>query len=296
MTFKQLEYLIKTSEYQSLNKAAEALYISQPSLNYALKTLEKELNLQLFIRSKNGITLTPTGEKVLEDSRHILDIVSNWEYLADTSAPILTLAGESFIADDLIPDIVIACLRDKIQLQSFNQTVSAGLSIPAGNEHSILLDLISPADIPKITMQAAQNGWAYTVIESGNSVILTGPDSPLAAKKTVSLNDLKDNYILVTRKPDSIYKKHWSFINSFEKQQVIFVSSRNAETKLLASINNAFTTRSFLFKRYANKNESDFIAIELQEPYLSDSLVAFYPANCNQKLVNKILTITKSLL
>lgn len=295
MTFKQLEYLIKTSEYHSLNKAAEALFISQPSLNYALRTLEKELNLQLFIRSKNGIVLTRAGEIILEDAKHILSVVSGWEDLAESDTSILTLIGESIVADDLIPDIVLACLENQIQLQSFNRSVREILSAPASEEPSILLDLVSPADIPQITMEAAQNGWAYSVVASGNSVILTNSDT-LASKKAVSLNDLKDGYTLITRKPDAIYKKHWSFISSFEKKQVIFASSRNAEIKLLASTHHAFTTRSFLFKKYANENELDFAAVELLEQYLSDSLIAFYPANRNQRVIDKILTIAKALL
>ena len=49
MTLTQMNYIITISETGSLNKAAEALYISQPSLTNAVKELEKELGIIIFI-------------------------------------------------------------------------------------------------------------------------------------------------------------------------------------------------------------------------------------------------------
>ena len=58
MTLTQMNYIITISETGSLNKAAEALYISQPSLTNAVKELEKELGIIIFNRSGRGVTLT----------------------------------------------------------------------------------------------------------------------------------------------------------------------------------------------------------------------------------------------
>ena len=56
MTLTQMNYIITISETGSLNKAAEALYISQPSLTNAVKELEKELGIIIFNRSGRGVT------------------------------------------------------------------------------------------------------------------------------------------------------------------------------------------------------------------------------------------------
>ena len=61
MTLTQMNYIITISETGSLNKAAEALYISQPSLTNAVKELEKELGIIIFNRSGRGVTLTNDG-------------------------------------------------------------------------------------------------------------------------------------------------------------------------------------------------------------------------------------------
>ena len=65
MTLTQLNYFITIAETKSLNKAAEQLYVSQPSLTNAMKELEKELGITLFFRSGRGVTLTNDGTEFL---------------------------------------------------------------------------------------------------------------------------------------------------------------------------------------------------------------------------------------
>ena len=65
MTINQLSYLITIAETGSLNKAAELLYISQPSLSGAVQELEKELGIIIFRRTGRGVTLTTDGAEFL---------------------------------------------------------------------------------------------------------------------------------------------------------------------------------------------------------------------------------------
>ena len=71
MTLTQLNYLITIAETKSLNKAAELLYVSQPSLTSAMKELEKELGITLFYRSGRGVTLTNDGTEFLLYAKQI---------------------------------------------------------------------------------------------------------------------------------------------------------------------------------------------------------------------------------
>lgn len=61
MTLQQLHYAITISETGSLNKAAEILYVAQPSLSDAVRELEKELGITIFHRSGRGVTLPTTA-------------------------------------------------------------------------------------------------------------------------------------------------------------------------------------------------------------------------------------------
>lgn len=71
MTLIQLRYLITIAETNSLNKAAEQLYVSQPSLTSAMKELEKELGITLLYRSGRGVTLTNDGIEFLFYAKQI---------------------------------------------------------------------------------------------------------------------------------------------------------------------------------------------------------------------------------
>lgn len=65
MTLQQLHYAITISETGSFNKAAEMLYVAQPSLTSAIKELEKEVGITIFNRSGRGVTPTADGAEFL---------------------------------------------------------------------------------------------------------------------------------------------------------------------------------------------------------------------------------------
>ena len=77
MTIQQLRYAVAISELGSLNKAAEVLYVAQPSLTTALQELERELGVTLFSRSGRGVTPTNDGTEFLHYARQVLQQVDN---------------------------------------------------------------------------------------------------------------------------------------------------------------------------------------------------------------------------
>ncbi|MGN0597523.1 MAG: LysR family transcriptional regulator [Ruminiclostridium sp.] len=71
MTLQQLHYAITISECGSLNKAAEILYIAQPSLTNSMQELEKEIGITIFYRSGRGVSLTRDGAEFLQYARQV---------------------------------------------------------------------------------------------------------------------------------------------------------------------------------------------------------------------------------
>ncbi|MBQ9263033.1 MAG: LysR family transcriptional regulator [Clostridia bacterium] len=71
MTLQQLHYVIRISETGSFNKAAEQLFVAQPSLTNAVKELEKEIGITIFNRTGRGVTLTAEGVKFLPYARQV---------------------------------------------------------------------------------------------------------------------------------------------------------------------------------------------------------------------------------
>lgn len=73
MTLIQLKYAITVAGERSLNDAAKKLYISQPSLSSAIHSLEKEIGIDIFVRSKNGITLTTAGSEFIGYAKSVME-------------------------------------------------------------------------------------------------------------------------------------------------------------------------------------------------------------------------------
>ena len=84
MTIQQLNYVITISEIGSLNKASEVLYVTQPSLTSAVRELEQELGITIFIRSGRGVKLTAEGEEFIQNARAV---VQQYDSLAEKYAP-----------------------------------------------------------------------------------------------------------------------------------------------------------------------------------------------------------------
>ena len=80
MTLQQFHYIITISEAGSFNKAADLLYVSQPSLTNAVKELEKETGITIFNRSGKGVTLTAEGMKFLP---YVRQVYSQYQNLLD---------------------------------------------------------------------------------------------------------------------------------------------------------------------------------------------------------------------
>lgn len=73
MTLQQLKYMIEVVNCGSINEAAKKLFITQPSLSSAIKELEAEVGVELFIRSPKGITLSVDGAEFLGYARQVVE-------------------------------------------------------------------------------------------------------------------------------------------------------------------------------------------------------------------------------
>lgn len=87
MTLAQLRYVITVAGEHSLNDAARVLYIAQPSLSSAIRSLEKELGFDVFIRSKSGMTLTVKGAEFIGYAKSVMEQYEllDAKYISQTS-------------------------------------------------------------------------------------------------------------------------------------------------------------------------------------------------------------------
>lgn len=74
MEIKQLQSFVAVVKYKSFTKAAEKLFVSQPTISAHIRELEEELNKRLILRTTKSIELTPKGKEVFDYALRILDL------------------------------------------------------------------------------------------------------------------------------------------------------------------------------------------------------------------------------
>lgn len=73
MTITQLQYVLAVAEHQNFTRAAQKVFVTQPTLSMQIQKLEDELDIQIFDRSKKPIQLTETGKKIVTQARNIVN-------------------------------------------------------------------------------------------------------------------------------------------------------------------------------------------------------------------------------
>lgn len=110
MDFKQIEAFVNVARYKSFSKAAEAVYLSQPTISAHIASLEQELNVVLFDRTSKEIKITSAGAVFLEYATNMLNIrnaaISS---LADFDTKIsgnLCISSSTTPARSLVPQLI----------------------------------------------------------------------------------------------------------------------------------------------------------------------------------------------
>ena len=110
MTLTELKYIVAVAREKHFGKAAEACYVSQPTLSVAIKKLEEELELKIFERNASEIAVTPLGEEIVRQAQTVLEQAAAIKEIAkrgkDPLAGPLKLGVIYTIGPYLLPDLV----------------------------------------------------------------------------------------------------------------------------------------------------------------------------------------------
>ncbi len=110
MTLTELKYIVALAREKHFGRAAEACFISQPTLSVSIKKLEEDLECKLFERSANEVTVTPLGEEIVRQAQSVLEQAAQIREIAkrgkDPLAGPLRLGVIYTIGPYLLPDLV----------------------------------------------------------------------------------------------------------------------------------------------------------------------------------------------
>ena len=113
---KQLEAFVQVSESGSFSKAAKELFLTQPTISAHISSLEKELNVRLFIRNTKEVSLSDDGKDLYRYAKQITDLEKAIEerfYMdSDDGKHVITIAASTIPAQYLLPKVLM-CYRER---------------------------------------------------------------------------------------------------------------------------------------------------------------------------------------
>ena len=89
MTLNELRYIVAVAHERSFGRAAQRCFVSQPALSVAIQKLEEELGTRLFERGKAEVSVTPVGERIVEQAQKVLEEAARVKELAQAFAMFL---------------------------------------------------------------------------------------------------------------------------------------------------------------------------------------------------------------
>ena len=193
MTLTELRYIVAVARERHFGRAAEACFVSQPTLSVAVKKLEEELGLQLFERGPGEVTVTPPGRKIVAQAQRVLEEASRIKDLAaagrDPLAGPLRLGAIYTIGPYLLPKLIPILRKTAPAMQLHiqeNFTHRLGDALKSGEADVILIAL--PFVEPGIETRALYDEPFFVAIPKGH---------PWEGRKRVTSEELTKESLLL---------------------------------------------------------------------------------------------------
>jgi LysR family hydrogen peroxide-inducible transcriptional activator len=193
MTLTELRYIVAVARERHFGRAAEACFVSQPTLSVAVKKLEEELGLPLFERGPGEVTVTPAGSRVVEQAQRVLEEASRIKEIAaagrDPLAGTLRLGAIYTIGPYLLPKLIPILRKNAPTMQLLiqeNFTHRLAEMLKSGEVDAILIAL--PFEEPGVATQALYDEPFFVAVPKGH---------PWEARKKVSSDELLQESLLL---------------------------------------------------------------------------------------------------
>ena len=196
MDIKHLQYFIQVTHFNSFTKAAEHLFITQPTISKMIKNLETELGVELFDRSRKQLTLTDAGRVVLEQAKLIDKAFNNlereMEYLSGLKKGHIRMGLPPIIDASFFPKI-ISRFHEEYPNITFQLVEDGSKKIEDAVENDLL-------DIGIIVLPTNTEIFhSFSLLEEDIKLVLH-PEHPLAQNDEVSLEALsKEAFVLFNK-------------------------------------------------------------------------------------------------
>lgn len=230
MEIRVLRYFLTVVRENGINRAAEVLHITQPTLSRQLAQLEAELGVSLFHRGARKISLTNEGILLRRRAEEILALVDMTERELQeqdeqVEGRIIIGGGELTAMQELPP--LIASFRERYPRVSFDLITGSADLLKEQMEKG-LIDigvLMEPVDIDKFDFIRLNGKERWGA--------LMRPDDPLTAKEAVSARDLKGAPLILPRR-SNVQNEVLNWLGRYyDESQVLFTSNLSTNSALM---------------------------------------------------------------
>ena len=288
MKLSYLRYFQTVCKHCNLSRAAEELFVSQPTLSHAMSDLENEFNVTLFHRQRNGLTLTDEGKKLLELSTDLTNradmLIAEMTSLGQSSK-ILHMGLPPTIGSIVFPKIFPVMLKNSPDVQIEITEIGSRAALPLISDGTLDVAIISH-DAP---LPAA---FDSIPIESLSILLYISIENPLASMPVVDYEAAKALPLVLL--------KEGAFITSFITKQF---HDRKIRPNVLLNTNNLHAIRNlldndsaatFLFEGALYNSEENIVAIPLpDDPKIQVSLV-WNKKQQKSKALSSLIRLLKS--
>lgn len=281
MDFKDLSYVIAISQYQNITKAANSLYISQPTLTKFVKNLEKNLGQKLFRKVGNKFLLTYAGERYVAKSIEILQLKKELDYeMADimkSNIGVLNIAFPAVRGTYMLP-CTLPIFKSLYPNVHINITESASSTL----ENMILA---GTTDLAFFNAPVKSTDVAYDIISTEEIVLVLSKNHPYAEKGIkkkncshlwIDLKELKDELFII-QKPEQRTRQ---VINNILKENGINPSKQLITSNIRATAELAAKNYGVAFVCETHLNHmplnDDIICFSCGNPMVTLDFVAAY--------------------
>jgi LysR family hydrogen peroxide-inducible transcriptional activator len=193
MTLTELRYVVAVARERHFGRAAEACFVSQPTLSVAIKKLEDELEVKLFERGANEVSVTPLGEQIVRQAQAVLEQAQQIKEIAKSgkdpvSGP-LRLGVIYTIGPYLLPDLVREAIARVPQMPLMLQE----------NFTAKLLEMLRTGELDCAIMAEPfpDTGLAVAALYDEPFVAAVPAKHALARRKQLAAEELKDETMLL---------------------------------------------------------------------------------------------------
>lgn len=226
MTFQQIKYVVEIANCGSISRAAESQYVAQAYLSACLRSLEEELHIRIFHRSRRGVELTEQGKEFISYARPLLMQYDQMQeiYAQDQSERVFRLTVSTQRYPFIIKSFIdyfrqIDPKRYEIHLREEN--MYRVIDDVCTNRSDIGIIFISRSNEPFIKKHLAVKGVEFNTIATVNAKVFFREDHPMASREEVTLEEMA-RYPFASFEADSSLSDNFSeevYIQRFNRNQ-----------------------------------------------------------------------------